>query len=584
MAGKNLSTKSHDKRLEKIRKLWHSGDRQNAVNQCQDILRHNPQYAPAHLVYADFLSNNGNAQEAAKHYQAACSLSDTTAECFLGFAHFLKQAGQSQNAQEVLSVGFKKWPLNVQMARELGVVFAENDQHFHARQVFEHCLQLKPDDWICWNHLGCSYAQDNHAKKAIACFDKSLAFARKSPWDSPSKQDVENISINKASALIYAGETNTARQMFEAILAANPKSHRAWSDLSSLTKCTPKQIAEMEKHLQTAQLSGNQVALRDLHFALGRSWDKAKDPKKSMAHLDAGNKIVRSGLHYDSAEVCDRIRHTPEYFPPEIFSNLEVSENQRKLNYQPVFIVGMPRCGSTLTEQILASHPQIVGAGEITALPMIKKNLLGTDFPSRPEHRSLAHAPEILSQLRDSYLSEISRIVRDLRPDIDPKQGQILVIDKMLGNFDMIGLILQAIPEARIIHCQRNRIDTCISCYSMLFNSPVNYSYDQKELAEFYSAYEEQMRYWHAHVPPSTLIKSRYEEMVADTEVQARRLLEFVNVPWHPGVLDFYKQKRTVSTASMAQVRKPIYSSSVERWRPYEPYIQPMLNAFEQNQ
>ncbi|MEQ9566574.1 MAG: sulfotransferase, partial [Pseudomonadales bacterium] len=185
---------------------------------------------------------------------------------------------------------------------------------------------------------------------------------------------------------------------------------------------------------------------------------------------------------------------------------------------------------------------------------------------------------------RDSYLSEISRIVRDLRPDIDPKQGQILVIDKMLGNFDMIGLILQAIPEARIIHCQRNRIDTCISCYSMLFNSPVNYSYDQKELAEFYSAYEEQMRYWHAHVPPSTLIKSRYEEMVADTEVQARRLLEFVNVPWHPGVLDFYKQKRTVSTASMAQVRKPIYSSSVERWRPYEPYVQPMLNAFEQNQ
>jgi len=583
MAEKNLSAKSRDKQLDKIRKLWLGGNRQNAVNQCQEVLRNNPQHAPAHLIYAGFLRDSSNTQEAAKHYQAACGLPETTPECFLGFADFLKQVGQPQNAQEVLSVGFKRWPQNIQMARELGVLLAENNLHLQAKQTFEHCLQLQPNDWISWNHLGCCHAEELHANEALDCFNKSLALATNFPRHPANTQDIENIKLNKASALIFSGDTDAARQILESILAKNPESHRAWSNLSNLIKCSAEQIATMEKYVQKAQLSGDTAALRNLHFALGIAWGKVKDLKKSMAHLDAGNRIVRASLNYDSTEVCNRIRNIPDYFPPEIFDKFNKKEDQRKLKYQPVFIVGMPRCGSTLTEQILASHPQVIGAGEINVLRTIKKELIGGDFPNLPEHHALARAPEILRKLRESYLKEIERIAHDLRPNIDTGQGQILVVDKMLGNFDMIGMILQAIPEALIIHCRRNRIDTCISCYSMLFKS-VSCSYDQKELAEFYNAYEYLMEYWHAHVPTTSLMESSYEEMVADPKGQAQKLLNFVNVPWDPCVLDFYKQKHVVSTSSMAQVRNPIYSTSVERWRQYEPYIQPMLNAFERNE
>jgi tetratricopeptide (TPR) repeat protein len=569
--------------LAGIKRQWLVGNKQTAVNECQGLLRQNPQYAPAHLVYAGFLDETGNAQEASKHFQAACSLPDTDVDCFLQFAAFLKKHGQLQNALEVLKVGHNKWPNVPLMAREFGVMLAENDHHHEAAQAFEHCLELNPDDWICWNHLGCARALNNHAEEAIACFEKSLALGTKALSSPANKQDIESIRLNQAGAFTHAGKTDAAREIFEAILRDNPANHRAWFDLANLIKCDEQQVEEMERQLQSAIARGDLHAARDLHFALGRSWDNMKNPRKAMEHLDAGNKIVRAELNYNSAEVCERLRRTPDFFPPEVFADLETRSKQSTLRYRPVFIVGMPRCGSTLTEQILASHPQVIGAGELTTLPTIKHKLLGADFGQREGDRDLARAPRIANELREAYLTEIERIAKDLRPDLDPQNGEILIVDKMLGNFDMIGMILQAIPEARIIHCRRNPVDTCLSCYSKLFRSPVSYSYDQKELAEFYLAYEEQMTYWHRHIPASFLMESRYEDMIADTEQQSRKLLEFVGLPWNPEVLEFHKKKRTVSTASMAQVRKPIYKSSVERWRPYAPYIQPMLSILGQD-
>ncbi|KZC99652.1 MULTISPECIES: sulfotransferase [unclassified Thalassospira] len=569
--------------LDSIKSQWLIGNKQIAVNDCQNFLRQSPQYAPAHLVYAEFLDQSGNAQEASNHFQAACSLPDTTAECFLGFAGFLKKHGQSTNAQEVLSVGHKKWPENALMAREFGVILAENDHHSEATVVFEHCLELQPNDWICWNHLGCSRALNNHAEDAIACFEKSLALGTKSTLSPASPQDIESIRLNQAGALIHIGKTDEARRTFESILKSNPGNHRAWFDLANLIKCDERQVEEMERHLNSSIAQGDQTAARDYHFALGRSWDNLNNPSKAMEHLHAGNKIVRAQLNYSSTEVCERLRRTPDFFPPEVFSDLELRSQHSELRYRPVFIVGMPRCGSTLTEQILASHPQVIGAGELTTLPTIKNKLLGPNFGLREGDRDLARAPNIASELRKAYLAEIERIGKDLQPDLDPADGEILIVDKMLGNFDMIGMIMQAIPEARIIHCRRSPIDTCLSCYSKLFRSPVSYSYDQKELAEFYMAYEEQMTYWHQHIPASSLMESHYEDMVAQTEKQSRKLLEFLGLPWNPEVLDFHNKKRTVSTASMAQVRKPIYNSSVERWRRYAPYIQPMLSILGQD-
>lgn len=579
MAKHKQSQVSRQKQLENIKLLWQLKNKQFAVNQCQDFLRQNPEHAPAHLVYAGFLRDSGKLQEAIKHYQAACGLADTTPQCFLDFAQFLKKVNRSQNAQEVLTVGHKKWPQHAQITRELGVVLAENDHHFEAEQTFERCLQQQPDDWVCWNHLGCSRTLSGHAEQALECFEKCLTLIEKSPRLGASESDIESIKLNNAKALTYAGKTAEAQEMLEEVLRQNPESHRAWLDLSNLIECDSQQIEKMERYLEKAKRSGNRDAIRSLSFALGRSWDNAKAPQKAISHFDEGNKIVRATLDYNSAEVCDRIRRTPDHFPPPLLRDLATSSPKSELLHRPVFIVGMPRSGSTLTEQILASHPQVVGAGELTTLAKIKKELLGENSGTKDEYMELVRSPKTANQLRSAYLRQIERIAHDMCPDLNPENGEVLVIDKMLGNFDMIGMIVKAMPEARIIHCRRNPVDTCLSCYSKLFISPVNYSYDQKEVAEFYNAYEEQMIYWHKHVPSSALMESCYEDMVADIEKQAKRLLDFVGLPWNTAVLDFHKKKRSVNTASVVQVRKPIYKSSVERWRPYEPYIQPMLKV-----
>lgn len=572
-------TKSLENQIENIWHLWKGGNKQLAVSLCQELLRQNPQNALAHRVYARFLDESGNHPAAAKHYETSCSVPSTNPDCFFAFAEFLKKIGKPHHAEEVLNVGSKKWPNNAVMLRELGVALSENDNHPQAIAAFENCLELEPEDWIGWNHLGCASAQNNHADQALECFDKSLSFLTKQNPKNSTYKDIEDVRLNKANAMIQAGKTEDARKAVEDVLEANPDSHRAWYELSNLVKCTPAQITSMEASLERAKSIGNQDAMRDLHFALGRAWDNEKSPLKSIEHLNQGNKIVRAGLTYSSKEVCEKVRHTPDFFPPNLFLKVSRKATEKLSGFRPVFIVGMPRSGSTLTEQILSAHPDVIGAGELTTLPRICKMLLGNDFASRPEHMKIAASQEIHEKIRNTYLGELKRIAVDLCPDEDTEHRNVVVVDKMLGNFDMIGMIVQAMPEARIVHCRRDPIDTCLSCYSKLFRSPLNYSYDQTELAEFYKAYDDQMRYWHEIIPRSVLMENKYEDMVANTEQQAQRLLEFVKLPWNNTVLDFHKNNRPVSTASMVQVRKPIYSTSVKRWKPYAPYIQPMLKV-----
>lgn len=562
-----------------IEQQWRTGNKQLAVNLCQDVLRKDPQNALAHNLYAEFLRDTGNTAEALKHYQAACSLPNTNFKCFLDFSKLLEQNNRLDNAQEVLSVGTQKWPQNALAWRELGLIQSKNDNHAGALISLERCIALAPNDWIAWNHLGNCRSQNNHADKAIEYFDKSLLLATEARNPKASEQDIEHINLNKAKAMTGAGYVSDARIALENALKNNPNSDRAWFDLANLVKCTRDQITQMETCLEQAERERNEDAARNLHFALGRSWDYERAPEKAIRHFDLGNSITRKNLDYNSAEVCKKIKHTPDFFPAELFGNIEERRGKSKLRIKPVFIVGMPRSGSTLTEQILATHPSVIGAGELTAFPNIRKSVLGSDFASRVEHKDLVQDPQILSQLRTGYLDQIEKVANDIAPDLVAKNKPLVIVDKMLGNFDMIGMILQSIPEALIIHCRRNPVDTCLSCYATLFRSPVSYSYDQRELAEFYNAYDFQMKHWHSVLPDTVLLESHYEAMINDTENCARELLDFVGLPWVDSVLDFHKAKRTINTASTAQVRKPIYKSSVERWRPYEPYIQPMLET-----
>ena len=237
---------------------------------------------------------------------------------------------------------------------------------------------------------------------------------------------------------------------------------------------------------------------------------------------------------------------------------------------RPVFIVGMPRSGSTLLEQILSSHPDVAGAGEVKYLSHALGRLRDR-FPSLPKYPALAARmnPAQVEIASKTYIATLAKVA--------PAAPRIT--DKLLTNYFFVGLINLMFPKARIVHTRRNPVDTCLSAFTKLFKDDMPHSYDLAELGRYYCKYRELMDHWSAVLPQGAMITVDYEDVVADTRGQAERLIRFLDLDWDEACLDFHKSGRPVKTASVAQVRRPIYCTSVERWKRYGPALKPLLDA-----
>jgi hypothetical protein len=236
---------------------------------------------------------------------------------------------------------------------------------------------------------------------------------------------------------------------------------------------------------------------------------------------------------------------------------------------RPIFILGMPRSGTTLTEQILASHPAVFAGGELSLIPEALNNYRYDQGIVMNEGVAVQlPVTTSLHERANYYLQKLGCL-----PGIG---NQARVTDKLPGNFYMMGQISSMFPNARIIHCRRDPIDNCISCYTTLFSNGHEWTFDLKLLARAYRRYWEMMAHWRK-VLPGRFLEVRYEEVVADTEGSAHRLLDWCGLDWDPKVLQFYETQRSVKTASVTQVRQPIYNSSVGRWKKWAPHIQPLL-------
>jgi len=249
-----------------------------------------------------------------------------------------------------------------------------------------------------------------------------------------------------------------------------------------------------------------------------------------------------------------------EIFSPSFFSQRQDIGFKSEL---PMFIFGMPRSGTTLVEQILASHSQVHGAGEINDLVDTVKELMPT-FPAGAEALPL-----------EAWRALGERYVRRL---VERNPNALRVTDKMPRNFYLAGLIATALPDARIIHCRRSPMDTCLSCYSLHFPYGQEFTYDLEVLGRYYGIYMQVMEHWRKALP-ARMLTLDYESLVADPETETRRLVSFCGLEWDDACLDFHKSKRSTATASAAQVREPIYRRSVERWRRFERELEPLRVA-----
>jgi tetratricopeptide (TPR) repeat protein len=390
----------------------------------------------------------------------------------------------------------------------LGVALATQGRIAEAVAHYQRALALKPDNADAHNNLGNLLGSMTHYKRAIAI--------------NPNHAEAHN---NLGNMLREQGDFDEAMVHYNraiAVAPANAEAHFHRAEIKTF-------------HSEDSDLAALEaLALRDnapafIHFALGKALEDCGDFGRAFEHLRKGNDLKRRQIDYDEPAVARNFqRITGESF-----------EGESDPSSVPIFVLGMPRSGSTLIEQILASHPKIHGAGERPALWDTARTWL-------------AGLPAVAV-------------------------GKTRVVDKLPGNFLRIGLIRRILPNAKVIHTIRDPVDTCVSCYSKLFTSGQHFSYDLGELGRYYRRYQDLMTHWRSVLPPGAMLDVAYEDVVDDLEGQARRLIAYCGLPWDDRCLSFHKTIRPVKTASAVQVRQPLFRSSLERWRKYENDIGPLL-------
>jgi hypothetical protein len=304
-----------------------------------------------------------------------------------------------------------------------------------------------------------------------------------------------------------------------------------------------------------------------LHFALGKAYADLRDHDRSFEHLLRGNALKRAIASYDEAGTLSLFDRIEAIFTPELVAAKSGFGDPSPV---PIFVLGMPRSGTTLVEQIIASHPCVHGAGELKTFNDIIETVRGDDGKTIPY-------PAFVSALDGRATAQIGmryiEAIRRLSPSISH------ITDKMPSNFFFAGLIHLALPNARIIHTIRDGVDTCVSCFSKLFTAEQNYTYDLAELGRYYVRYERLMAHWRRVLPPGRILDVNYEDVVADLEQNARRIVAHCGLPWDDRCLSFHETARPVRTASAAQVRQPIYKTAIARWRVYGDALVPLLDA-----
>ena len=425
-----------------------------------------------------------------------------------------------------------------------------------AAASYRKALEIRPDYAEARNNLGNVLQVLGRPAEAIACYEAALALR-------PDRGDIHN---NLGAALESIGQLAEARQAYERAIVlapARPAFYRSLVDLAPVAPDDPRLPALEAMAQDPAALPESERI--ELDFALGKAMADIGQRERSFRHYLAGNALKRSRLVYDEAATLHQLDRIRAVFSAEL---MRAKQGLGDPSPVPVFILGMPRSGTTLVEQILASHPQVFGAGELMEFDDAVTRFGG------PEGTAGAY-PDFVPGMTGEELRRLGADYLDRVRAMAPAAERIT--DKMPANFRLVGLIHLALPNARIVHTRRDPVDTCLSCFTRLFAHHQPHTYDLRELARYYRAYAALMEHWRTVVPPGVMLEVEYEAVVADVETEARRILAHCSLPWDDACLAFHKTPRPVRTASASQVRQPIYRSAIGRWQPYREWLQPLL-------
>jgi tetratricopeptide (TPR) repeat protein len=546
--------------------------------------------------YADVYSNLGNAfnglrdlDNAIQSYRKAISLDSNNKEAHNGLANVHAQNEEYDLAIESFQRALEVDPMHKEAYTGLGNVLSEQDKWEQAINCYDRAIiidpihkeayvglcralrhqrefdkaviairqaqAIDPRNASILTELGFSLNDQGHPDKAIATFGKAINI------DPENASAYDGLGI----ALSDYGEIEQAEQAFRKAFETDPERYEAYRSLAKNKKFT-----KNDDDMRTMETLYRDIDIKPknkmhLAFGLGKAYEDLKEYAKSIEFTIEANRIKWESVHFSIENEQDVFDNLKKTFSTDFFIERQEIGNP---DPTPIFILGMIRSGTSLTEQILASHSDVYGAGELLDLSKLANELCANSTSKMLLDCLPKLEAETLGSMAEKYISAIRKHSTKTKH----------ITDKMPQNFVFVGLIKLLFPNAKIIHCTRDPMDNCLSIFKNYFGEGQYYSYDMETLGKYYALYSNLMLHWES-VLPNFVYQSNYESLIADPKKETQNLLEFCDLPWEESCLAFHKTKRKVNTASNAQVRQPIYKDSVELSKRYGDTLKPLENA-----
>jgi tetratricopeptide (TPR) repeat protein len=490
----------------------------------------------------------GDFAEAITLYQELITLNPRHAIAINNLGTAFYKLGRYREAEGRFYQAIKVKPDFADAHSNLGNMFLLKGQFVDAENFLRHALKLNPRFVDARINLGLTLVSLSRLREAKSHLEKAL------------KYEPRNSDALFGMALIAKTEGSFAdsETLLSRALQLSPNMPKALASQAGLRKMRSSDTDWLDRAEKVAASGIAALDESELRFAIGKYHDDVENYKQAFQNYKRANDLLKA-----IAEPYDRSAHKQfvdmliRAYTPEVLAQ---ANGGVSVSMKPVFVVGMPRSGTSLTEQIISSHPSAIGAGELTFWSSAVH-----DNAAALENGLLSESTR--SKLADAYLRVL-----------DSKSTTALrIVDKAPVNSDYLGIIHSVFPNARIIYMRRHPIDTCLSCYFQRFVQTLNFTGDLSDLADYYRQHERLIEHWRSALPAGSILDVPYEELVADHEGWTRKILDFLGLDWNERCLDFHKTNRAVATASYWQVRQAIYKTSVQRWRNYERFVGPLL-------
>ncbi|MBF0463268.1 MAG: tetratricopeptide repeat protein [Magnetococcales bacterium] len=596
---------------------------EQAISCWQRAVRLRPDYAEVYYNLGNLLRELRRYEEAEAAYRQAVHAKPDYAGAYNNLGVLLHGLHRYAEAEDLFRQVLQIQPDNAEACNHLGTLMHDQHRTAEAEAAFRQALQIQPDDAEVHNNLGSLLYERNCYEDALVCYQNALrndpdcvdahnnlgnllkdlhrpaeaeASYRQALRVDPACAEAYNnlgtllqeqqqyaeaeeayrqalrlepnyaeAHYNLGSALIHCGQVDEGIAHTRQAIAIQPDYAMAHHQLAWVKRFHTDDADWRAIEAQLAQGQQTEKEKVYLYYAAGKACADRREPEQAFRHYAAGAGLKRKEFQYDIVQVQDYFAALRGWFTTQRIQSYRGGGCHSPV---PIFIIGMPRSGTTLVEQILASHTQVHGAGELHILPQAvnaQLKLSGQTYMGWLQNLTA----DALEQLGQHY-------VRDL---MTRAEGVTRITDKMPYHFTLLGLIVSALPNAHIIHVQRNPLDTCFSCFTTLFSVGQEFSYDLKELGLYYRAYADLMAHWRTVLPPGSMLEVQYEQLVANPEPEISRLLSCCGLEWQAACLDFHHTDRPVQTASAPQVRQPLYKTSVDRWQAYRYHLEPLLDA-----